>query len=70
MLFGTMPSNKRPHLVNIGEVKKMTVGELFQRIADHEKQYIDELKADAFAREKERAEHSGKTSKKRSQRSI
>ncbi|HEX4919620.1 MAG TPA: hypothetical protein VFV92_02650 [Candidatus Bathyarchaeia archaeon] len=60
-----MARDKYPHLVNIGEVKKMTVGELFQRIADHEKQYIDQLKADALKREKERAKRSGKPSKKR-----
>jgi hypothetical protein len=59
---GAMTSDEYLHLVNIGEVKKMTVGELFQRIADHEKQYIDQLKADALKREEERTKRSSKTS--------
>ncbi len=63
-----MTRDEHPHLVNIGEAKKMTVGELFQRIADHEKQYIDQLKADTLKREEERAKQSGKASKKRTQR--
>jgi hypothetical protein len=62
-----MTSDEHPHLVNIGEVRKMTLGELLQRIVDHEKQYIDQLKADALKREEERAK-SRKGSKKRSQR--
>jgi septal ring factor EnvC (AmiA/AmiB activator) len=41
---------------------------LFQRIADHEKQYIDQLKADTLKLEEERAKQSGKASKKRTQR--
>jgi hypothetical protein len=61
---GAMASNEYLHLVNIGEVKKMTVGELFQRVADHEKQYTNQLKADALKREEERAKKSGKASKK------
>ena len=40
------------HLVNISEARKMTVRELVQRIADHEKAYVDQLKADARKREK------------------
>jgi hypothetical protein len=60
-----MTSDEYPHLVNIGEVKKMTVGELFQRIADHEKQYINQLKADALKREEERTKRSSKPSAKR-----
>ncbi len=63
-----MASDEHLHPVNIGEVKKMTVGELFQRVAEHEKQYTDQLKADALKREEERAKKSGKASKKRTQR--
>lgn len=63
-----MASDLHPHLVNTGEVEKMTVGELFQRIADHEKQYTDQLKADALKREEERAKLSCKASKKRTNR--
>jgi hypothetical protein len=50
---GAMADDQHPHLVNISEVKKMTVGELFQQMADHEKQYIDQLKPDARKREEE-----------------
>ena len=49
-----MPSDQHNHVVNISDVERMTVGELFRRIADHEKQYIDQLKADALKREEER----------------
>ncbi|HEX4919203.1 MAG TPA: hypothetical protein VFV92_00495 [Candidatus Bathyarchaeia archaeon] len=59
-----MADDQHPHLVNIGEIQKMTLGELLQRIADHEKEYIDQLKADALKREEERAKQSGKPSKK------
>ena len=56
-----MSTGKNPHLVNIDEVNQMTVGELIQRIADHEEQYVNELKADALRREKERVKRSAKT---------
>ncbi len=59
-----MPDDQHPHLMNIGEIQKMTLGELLQRIADHEKEHIDQLKADALKREEERAKQSGKSSKK------
>ncbi len=59
-----MANDQHHHLVNIGEVQKMTLGELFQKIADHEKEYIDQLKADALKREEERAKQSSKSSKK------
>ncbi len=49
-----MADEKYPHLVNIGEAQKMTIGELFRRIADHEMAYTDQLKADALRREEER----------------
>ena len=49
-----MADEKYPHLVNIGEAQKMTIGELFRRIAEHEKADIDQLKADALKREEER----------------
>jgi hypothetical protein len=55
-----MTDDQHHHLVNIGEVQKMTVGELFQKIADHEREYIDQLKADALKREEERASRSAK----------
>ena len=57
-------ANDQHHLVNIGEVQKMTLGELLQRIADHEKEHVDQLKADALKREEERAKQSGQRSKK------
>jgi hypothetical protein len=63
-----MASDEHLHTVNIGEVKKTTVGELFQGVAEHEKQYTDQLKADALKCEEERAKKSGKASKKRTQR--
>ena len=59
-----MADDQHPHLVNIGEIQKMTLGELLQRIADHEKEHIDQLKADALKREEERAKQSGKPAKK------
>lgn len=60
-------ANDHPfHLVQISEARKMTVGELFRAIADHEKQYVDQLKVDALKREEERANQSRKPSKKRS----
>jgi hypothetical protein len=60
-----MTSDPYPHLVNIAEVKSMTVAELIQRLADHEKQYTDQLKAEAVKREEERAKQSRKAPKKR-----
>jgi hypothetical protein len=60
-----MPKDRDFHLVNISEAQKMTVRELLQRIADHEKAYIDQLKADARKREKERKKQSNKRSKGR-----
>ena len=59
-----MADDQHPHLVNIWEIQKMTFGELLQRIADHEKEHIDQLKADALKREEERAKQSSKPSKK------
>ncbi len=59
-----MADDPHPHLVNIGEIQKMTLGEFLQRLADHEKEHIDQLKADARKREEERAKQSGKPSKK------
>ena len=59
-----MADDQHPHLVNIGEIQKMTLGELLQRIADHEKEYIEQLKADALKREEERAKQSNRPSKK------
>lgn len=63
-----MTDDQHLHLVNIEEVKKMTVGELVQRIADHEKQYIEQLKMEALKREDERSKRSGSPSKKRAKR--
>jgi hypothetical protein len=60
-----MANDEHPHLVNIAEVRRMTIAEFFQRLANHEKQYIDELKADAVKREEERAKLSRGASKKR-----
>lgn len=59
-----MADDQHPHLVNVREIQKMTLGELLQRIADHEKEHIDQLKADALKREEERAKQSSKPSKK------
>ncbi len=59
-----MADDRHFHLVNIGEIQKMTLGELLQRLADHEKEHIDQLKADALKREEERAKQSAKRAKK------
>lgn len=59
-----MAKGRDLHLVNISEGQKMTVRELLRRISDHEKAYIDELKADALKREKERKKQSIKPSKR------
>jgi hypothetical protein len=47
-----MTKGEHFHLVNISEAQKMTVRELIQRIADHEK--ACKLKADALKRKTER----------------
>jgi hypothetical protein len=60
-----MANDQPPHLVNLGEDQQITLGELFRRLAEHEKADTDRLKADALKREEERAKQSIQPAKKR-----